>query len=431
MLKISVRRVLTTAAALLVSVWAFAQTDGTYVGYSPYSVYGVGNLHNGGTAWNRGMGGVGIATRNRRFVNTTNPASVTARDSLSFMSDFTVSSRLSLFTEGEKNGFNTTFNLENFVISFPMWKNSAFIAGLSPFSDVGYSITDYEIDYYTNYRTFYTKGNGGLYQVFAGAAYTFWNRLSLGVQGSYIFGNISKKASTVNSDSSFMDFASGDSLQVNNFSLKAGLQYEQPVSTNSYITLGATYRMSTPFGGHRIHYLNNGSFSRTREEHLIKDDKMYLGEEIGAGLSFRNSDVWSAEVNYIRSDWTNSNFSNVPGFSNVGESVTFASGIGQSIRAGFELTPNRNDIRYYFKRCTYRAGAYYDSSYYTVNGEHVNSIGLTLGMTLPVFRWYNGLTVGVDMGQRGLSGSQVKERYIGFNLGMNMFDIWFKKPRYE
>ena len=416
---------------MLVSVWAFAQTDGTYVGYSPYSVYGVGNLHNGGTAWNRGMGGVGIATRNKRFVNTTNPASLTARDSLSFMSDFTLSSRLSLYSEGDKTGFNTTFNLENFVISFPMWRNSAFIAGLSPFSDVGYSITDYEVDYYTNYRTFKTSGNGGLYQVYAGAAYTLWNRLSLGIQGSYIFGNINKKASTVNSDSSFMDFASGDSLQVNNFSLKAGLQYEQKLSTKSYLTLGATYRMSTPFGGHRIHYLTNGSFSRTREEHLIKEDKLYLGEEIGAGVSFRNSDVWSAEINYIRSDWSNSNFSNVKGFSNVGESVTFTSGIGQSIKAGFEITPNRNDIRYFFKRCTYRAGAYYDSSYYMVNGSHVDAIGITMGMTLPVFRWYNGLTIGVDMGQRGLSGSQVKERYVGFNLGMNMFDIWFKKPMYE
>lgn len=377
------------------------------------------------------MGGVGIAARNKRFVNTVNPASITARDSLSFMSDFTVSGRMSLFHEGDKNGYNTTLNLENFVISFPMWKNSAFMAGLSPFSDVGYSITDYEVDYYTNYRTFQTSGNGGLYQVYAAAAYTLWNRLSIGIQGNYVFGSITKKATTTNSDSSFMDFATGDSLQVTNFNFKAGLQYEQPVSAKSYITVGATYRMSTPFGGHRIHYLQTGSYARTRDPREIKDDKMYLGEEIGAGLSFRTSDVWSAEVNYIRSDWTNSNFSAVPGFSNEGESVSFTSGIGQSIKAGFEITPNRNDIRYFFKRCTYRAGAYYDSSYYMVNGNHVNSIGVTLGMTLPVFRWYNGLTFGLDFGRRGLSGSEVKENYFGFNLAMNMFDIWFKKPRYE
>ena len=76
-------------------------------------------------------------------------------------------------------------------------------------------------------------------------------------------------------------------------------------------------------------------------------------------------------------------------------------------------------------------GAYYDQSYYTVNGAHVDAVGLTLGMTLPVFRWYNGVTIGVDLGRRGLAGQQVKETYAGFNIGFNVFDIWFKKPRYE
>ena len=54
-----------------------------YSGFSPYSVYGVGDLHTPGTAWNAGMGGVGIAARSKRFVNILNPASVTSRDSLS------------------------------------------------------------------------------------------------------------------------------------------------------------------------------------------------------------------------------------------------------------------------------------------------------------------------------------------------------------
>lgn len=417
---------------ILVSGWAaMAQTDGTYVGYSPYSVYGVGNLHQNGTAWNKGMGGIGIATRNKRFVNTSNPASITARDSLSFMSDFTVSSKMSLFKEGDKTGFNTTFNLENFVLSFPLWKHTAMMVGLSPFSEVGYKISSTETDYYSTTNTFTTYGNGGMYQVFAAGAVTLWNRLSLGVQGNYIFGSINKTSSNSTGDESFLNFYTGDSLQVNNFSLKAGLQYQQPISSRNSIILGATYRLSTPFRGHRIHYQEVGSYARNNEEHLIRDDKVYLGEEIGVGLSFRNSDVWSAEVNYLRTDWTNSNFEKVDGFSNVGVSSGFASGIGQSIRAGFELTPNRNDIRYFFKRCTYRAGAYYDSSYYTVGGSHVDAIGITLGMTLPVFRWYNGISISIDMGRRGLDANQIKQNYISFNLGLNMFDIWFQKPRYE
>lgn len=427
----SLSRLVAAVVSVLTSIWAAsAQTDGTYVGYSPYSVYGIGNLHPGGTAWNRGMAGVGIATRNKRFVNITNPASVTARDTLSFMSDFGISGKTSLYSEGNIHGLNTTFNLDDFVISFPMWNHTAMYAGITPFSEVGYKISYTESDVYSVSRTFTSQGNGGLYQVFTGAAVTLWDRLSLGVQGNFLFGSINKSASSVNGDSSYLDFNTGDSLQVNNLGVKFGLQYEQKLSTKNVLTLGATYRLSTRMNGHRIHYTENGSNQRNREENVIGNDNLWICDELGLGLSFRKADVWMAEFNYIRSGWASSGMESVPGFSNNGQSA-FASSVGESFRGGFEITPNRNDIRYFYKRCTYRAGAYYEKSYYTVDGAHVNSIGITLGMTIPVYRWYNGLSFSVDLGKRGLSSTQISENYIGFNLGLNMFDIWFKKPKYE
>ena len=103
----------------------------------------------------------------------------------------------------------------------------------------------------------------------------------------------------------------------------------------------------------------------------------------------------------------------------------------QSFRLGAEWTPNRNDIRYYLKRCTYRVGAYYDQSYYTVDGQHIDAVGITLGMTAPVFRYYNGLSLGLDFGRRGLAPGQVKEYFVGINVGFNLFDIWFQKPMYD
>ena len=84
------------------------------------------------------------------------------------------------------------------------------------------------------------------------------------------------------------------------------------------------------------------------------------------------------------------------------------------------------------RRCAYRAGVYYDQSYYRFNGNRVNSVGLTLGITLPVFRLYNGLTLGVDIGQKGsLRNNMVRENYATFVIGFNIHDIWFQKPRYE
>ena len=59
-------------------------------------------------------------------------------------------------------------------------------------------------------------------------------------------------------------------------------------------------------------------------------------------------------------------------------------------------------------------------------------MGLTFGVTLPVFRWYNGLTLGFEIGQRGALREQlVRERYFNFSIGVNIFDIWFQKPKYE
>ena len=141
-------------------------------------------------------------------------------------------------------------------------------------------------------------------------------------------------------------------------------------------------------------------------------------------------DKWSMEVNYLRGDWTGSNFDAVRGFRNNGVH-TFSTSVTQSIKAGFEITPNRNDIRYYFKRCTYRFGAYMDQSYYKVDGVPVTAAGITLGMTLPVFQGYNGITFALDLGQRGFGTGFVKENYLGFHVGFNIFDIWFRKPQYQ
>lgn len=407
-----------------------AQTDGTVNGFSPYSVFGLGQQHQIGTTWNRGMGGVGIAARNNRYINILNPASMTARDSLSFMADMGLNGRMSLFKEGDKKGFNTVFNIDDIAISFPMWRHTAFMVGLTPLSDVGYNISYREMDVYTQERVFTTVGKGGTYQIFAAAAATFWNRLSVGAQFNYMFGNVAKTSGISFGDDSYRSVVSGDSLQVNSISAKFGLQYEQPIAVGSYITVGATYKLSSAMRGHSVHYRELGSYYRETTTTDLNQAGLRMGDELGVGISYRKGDSFLAEFDYTRSNWSNSKMDQVKGFSNVGD-VVFGTSVGLSFKAGVEFTPNRNDIRYFLRRCTYRVGAYYDQSYYTVDGAHVNSLGVTMGMTLPVFRWYNGLSVGLEFGRRGLATSQVKENYFGFSVGFNIFDIWFQKRAYQ
>ena len=422
------------AAALLVAALPLSAQNGAYNGYSPYSVYGIGDLHATGTAYNASMGGVGIATRNRRFVNTMNPASTTARDSLSFMADFGVSGKFSLFTEGDLKGTKTLFNINDFVISFPMWRHTAAMVGIQPFSDTGFSMSyvdkitsgDQSIGY-TGNRAYGAYGDGGLNQFFAGASATLWNRLSLGVQYTLVFGTISKYSMSQFSDASYRSQTLGDTLQVRAHTAKFGLQYEQPIGTGK-LTLGATYRLKARVSGHAIEYSNVAELDMGRHE--LEKDNISLGDEIGVGLGYYQGEKWGFEVDYLRGDWTGSNFDAVRGFRNNGAHA-FSTSTMQSVKAGFEITPNRNDIRYRWKRCTYRVGAYWDQSYFQVDGHNIPSAGVTLGLTIPVFQGYNGITFAMDLGQRGFGTGFVKENYLGFHVGFNIFDIWFRKPQYQ
>ena len=434
-----IERLLLLSVFLIISVCVSAQ-DGTYGAYSPYSIYGIGDISKEGTAFNKSMGGVGVATRNRRFINYMNPAAVTARDSLAFMADFGLAQSNTVYKQGNVRSAHNTFNIYNFVMSFPIYRSSAFMVGITPFSDVGYDFssveTDQDIIGNTGNISYDSFGTGSVYQVFAGAGVTLWKRLSLGAEAIYYFGNIDKVTNMDYSNSSYRSLNSGYDLMINGVTGKFGIQYEQKLGGNVSMTIGATYRMGTNMKGYSTNYryANQSSVTDTLKFSVdtLGKSGMRFGDELGIGITLKGGEKWMAEFNYIRSDWSSSGFDSASGFAVSGGSV-FSSTVSQSFRAGFEIVPNRNDIRYYLKRCSYRAGVYYDQAYYKLDGNNVNSIGLTLGVTLPVFRWYNGLTLGVDLGQKSSSRipGMIRERYAKFVIGFNIHDIWFRKVQYQ
>ena len=413
--------------------------EGAYGAYSPYSVFGLGELEKEGSAYNKSMGGTGIATRNKRFINYTNPAAVTARDTLAFMADFGLEQKNTIYRQGDLRSANNTFNIHNFVMSFPIYRSSAFMVGLTPFSDVGYDFSSVEerqdIIGNTGNISYNSRGTGSVYQLFVGAGVTFWKRLSLGAEYLYYFGNIDRITRMDYLNTSYRSVRTGNELAIRGSAGKFGLQYEQKLGGNVSMIVGATYRMSAKMNGYSTNY-KYATQSSVADTLVHKVDtlaygNLCFGDEIGVGISVKGGDKWHAEFNYLRSGWEKSGMDTAPGFSAIGD-FKFSTTTSQSYRLGFEFVPNRNDIRYYMKRCAYRAGVYYDESYYKLDGNNVNSMGITLGMTLPVFRWYNGLTVGLDLGQKASTRyGMVRERYAKIAVGFNIHDIWFQKPRYN
>ena len=433
-----IEKALLLAVFLIIGVSVSAQ-EGAYGAYSPYSIFGLGELEKEGSAYNKSMGGTGIATRNRRFINYTNPAAVTARDTLAFMADFGLEQKNTIYRQGDLRSANNTFNIHNFVMTFPIYRSSAFMVGLAPFSDVGYDFSSVEerqdIIGNTGNISYDSRGTGSVYQLFVGAGVTFWKRLSLGAEYLYYFGNIDRITRMDYLNTSYRSVRTGNELAIRGSTGKFGLQYEQKLGGNVSMIVGATYRMSAKMDGYstNFRYATQSSVvdTLTHRVDTLAYGNLCFGDEIGVGISVKGGDKWHAEFNYLRSGWDKSGMDNAPGFSAIGDSK-FSTTTSQSYRLGFEFVPNRNDIRYYMKRCAYRAGVYYDQAYYKLDGNNINSMGITLGMTLPVFRWYNGLTIGLDMGQKASTRhGMVRERYAKIAVGFNIHDIWFQKPRYN
>ncbi len=401
--------------------------------YTPYSLFGIGQLAADGTAYNMSMGGIGIGMRDNGYINYINPASITARDTLAFMLDFGINQKNMYNSDGKTLSAYNVFNMQNVVLTVPIYRTSALMVGIAPFSDVGYKFisteTDDALESEIGDIKYQKYGTGSLYKVFVAASVMFWKRLSIGAEGIYYFGYIDRHSDILfNSSPSYNTIYTGWEYKVHSFSGKFGLQYIQPFKkSESELVIGGTYRLGNNLRGDikRYAYSDNGAID-TIVYGSRENVGLQIADEFGVGISFRKKDKWVVGFDYIQQNWHNSSFAHFD------KDIKFTPSTARYYKLGFEYTPNKYDIRYYMKRVSYRVGAYFEESYITLNGHQVNSFGLTLGMSLPIYRNRNAVSVAINMGQRGtLKYNMIRERYINFSVSVNLHDIWFVKYRYD
>jgi len=423
-------RVISTLFCLLLPFLAFAQLAST--GFTPYSIFGVGDLTKQGTTYSQHLAGLGTGERNLRYINIINPAAVTAIEQKSFMMDFGLRQNNVLFQSADSKSANNTFNLDHLVLAFPIAKKGAFHFGVNTFSSVGYNFQNLEKDdaliAEVGDLRYYNYGEGGIYRGFVGLGFKFFERLSVGVDGLLYFGNISHyNTSYFNTNSAYRTINIGNLNSYKGLSAKLGVQYEQPLGDRHHIlTLGATYQFKTNIKGTAVNYaFGTSSVTDTIKYEVVNLEGYNIPSEMSAGLSYRYSDRVMAGFDYTRQNWSNTNFI-------ATEGVDFKPCCAQSFRFGVEVTPDRYDIRYYLMRVTYRAGLYYEDQYISLNGHQIKGYGLTFGISLPVFRYYNSVNIGVDLGKRGsIKDGLISEKYAMLTLGFSFHDIWFIKQLYD
>ena len=192
MKKLFINGILLFASALTVSA-----QSGTN---SPYSQYGLGILSEQSQGFNRGMNGLGLGFRYGNQVNTLNPASYSAADSLTMIFDVGLSGQITNFKEGNTKVNAKNADFEYAVAMFRAMPSLGISFGIVPFTNVGYSYSRTDVASSSLYSIETHSGNGGLREVYVGAGWEPVKGFSVGVNAGYLWGNTERSiTNTTNS----------------------------------------------------------------------------------------------------------------------------------------------------------------------------------------------------------------------------------------
>ena len=416
----------------LVGISAAAQVSNTL---SPYSQFGLGIIADQSQGFGRGMGGVGIGLRGGQLVNMQNPASYSAVDSLSMIFDAGVSGQLTNFSEGGKKVNARTADFDYAVALFRLMPRMGLSVGFVPFSNVGYSFTveGYAQDAktgginYDNSGTYAYNGSGGLTQAFVGIGWEVMKGLSVGANFSYLWGDYTRTVKVTNADSYASVMTQTYSSSISSYKLDFGAQWQHRLDPDNLLTLGATVGI-----GHRLH--GDALFVRSSSSESVADtaivgDAYRLPMMFGLGASLLHKNSLTVALDYSLQRWSSLDY---PMVDVKNSSYRLTSGQlsdRHKLALGADWIPNARS-RSFLKRVHYRAGAYYATPYYNINGsDGPKEFGLSAGFGLPITNtWNNRSVLNVSAQWVRLSQSSfVTENTFRINIGLTFNERWFAK----
>ena len=456
---------LVLALVVLLPFGAVAQTSSINA-YSPYSMYGPGELLTPGVVSMRSMGGVGIAQRSTGVLNMLNPAAASIAPSKSFLFDMSFdgthfrNNQPKYNAEGvesskAKTAFNTV-NIHNFALAFPLARNFGGIFSVAPYSSVGYKMrrTDQNDDNWADIgRVVYGHdGEGDITEVKLSLGWAPWRNLSIGVAAKYYWGNIERNytaaaTNVITGSGTYAATKGTDSYTVSNFKFQAGLQWNIILNETRIFTFGATYDLGGRLNPKKQSYVYTDNIvndiTSVPVKNRLQELELRVPHQVGAGLYYQDRTIaWGVDYNYAR--WGSGNDDYNEGIG-LGESVV-AYNDTHTIKVGFELTPRRNDVRNYLNRISYRIGARVGNYYQTFAGERINTMAITAGLGLPVKVWgASSVNIAFEYGRMagprsvdmsGVKVGMVTQNYYKLSVGFSLFsadtsDYWFVRQKYD
>ncbi len=414
---------------ILVTVSAGAQN----LTKSPYSILGIGELHYYGTSQQSAMGQTSQGLRRSAYINEFNPASYSALK-------YTVIDGGMLFSNGnmvkgdQKSGIdNFSFSYFSFAMPISIKRNIGLGFGLSPYSSSGYNVST--LATYPDYvGVTQMTGSGGISRFHFGMGAQVFNKLSVGANANYLFGQIIRdQRLIIPTLYNKYNLAETRSRNVKDFQFELGMQYHDTFVRGSrkdqyQFVAGVNYTFGSAMSAAETYFMRSmgvGGTTETVDTILYNNNKngdVKLPVTIRAGISLEKKDNWqlAADVNYTQ--WS--------AYRSFGVTDSLHDNVGVSV--GGSYIPNSSDYKNYFNRVEYRAGARADNGYLTLNGKNISTYAVSAGVGVPLGKMRSKLNITFEYMVRGTtSNNLIEERYFRFIIGLNFTDRWFQRYKYD
>ncbi len=447
-----------TQYCLLFLLMAMTKTSSAQNGVnSPYSRYGFGIQSDRSMGFNKGMAGVAQGFRESSIINTANPASYSDVDSLTALFDLGLTFSNGNYKMGslQHNAKNT--NLDYAAFHFRATKGLGVALGVLPYTNINYSFSSNSEDVTGTddiTSSYSYSGSGGLHQAFLGLGWQVFKPLSIGVNGSYLFGDYSHSMTMSFSESGAYSIIRGYDATINTWMADFGLQYSVNIGKNDKVVIGATYGLGHDVNNQAIRYTETYNSSSSSVEGISGDtikNAFQLPHTFAVGLTYYKNNILKVGADFELQKWSKCKFPT------QAEDGVYTSSVGQlndkmKITVGGEYTPN---YKYKTTRpgrlLSYKLGGYYSKSY--ANTDQTGTIsdkpyeyGVSAGVTIPIANknlWYNmpKLNLSVQwvhtnipyLTSTGTSRtvSKLTENYLKFTIGLTFSERWFYKWRMQ
>lgn len=421
------------AGLVLLPSLIFAQFNNNTT--SPFSRFGLGDLHGLSHGRTVAMGGATLGSRNSQQINFANPASYTSTDSLAFLFEFGVNGKFSSYKSSLDKFASNDINFRYFSLSFPISKKVSTAMGLTPYSDVGYDVRINQDLPGSGAVSHIYYGEGSLSRAFVGIGVSPFKNISVGANLYYFFGSLTRNAYISFPENAEMyTIERTDGIRLRDFGLNFGLQATVPIDKEQSITIGATLENKPKFTAFNsdIAYKSLIISIPNQNPRGDRDTLAYVAEEkskivmplsAGLGVSYVKNNKLEINADYYFQQWSGASFFGSPYVFLTDRSI---------VAVGGEYIPDKFSIRSYTSRMAYRAGFNYENSYLLANNQQVKDFGITFGVGLPVYRSNSTINISAELGRRGSTKSNlIRENYMKLNLSVNLYDFWFVKRRFD